>query len=407
MANIVGPIPEPEDLHGREEVLANVSELLKDHNLLLLAPRRFGKSGVMRYLLRHPPHNFLPLSFDLEDVTTGPEFVKRIIEKSGERKELRPLLKKCGGMVSDFIDAFSNKVERFDVGAGLPGITLRKSIKDDNWEHVAKRVILSLEQAEQSILFLFDEMPEMLRKIAKSEGDDSVRRFLAWFRTVRLDERDDLRKHRFVVAGSTGLNYLLDKRLGCPDALNDFKRITVEPLEMPEAVKLCQLLAGGYDLEVSEDTIERMLVLIGQPVPYFIQLFFSNIGQNKTSGMTALTVDFIDQIYKERLMGRLCKRYFDQYRRRLEKYFPEQETIVINILVAVAISENGLISSQLYNIYQEVRGDKADSIEFCELLADLECDWYLELNDDDESYSFYMSIMGDWWKRWYRHVYEI
>ena len=91
--NIVGPIPEPKNLYGRDCLIDEAWSFLTSHNVLLLAPRRFGKSGVLRHLLRQPSGNFLPLSFDLEDVTSGPEFVKRIVECCGMNGELRPLRK--------------------------------------------------------------------------------------------------------------------------------------------------------------------------------------------------------------------------------------------------------------------------------------------------------------------------
>lgn len=405
MRNLVGPIPEPEDLHGRKKMVADAWRLLPNHNLLLLAPRRFGKSGIIRHLLRRPQHGFLPLSFDLEDVTTAAAFVQRVVEKSGERKELRPLLKRCGDVVSDVVDAISEKVESIDGGStGLPGIKLRRSVADSDWQPLARKIMLSLELASQPLLFLFDELPEMLRKVARAEGEDAARRFLHWLRTVRLDDRGEMRRHRFVVAGSTGLNYLLDARLGCPETLNDFQRLPVEPLEIPDAVDLCRQLAAHNGLEVSDTTIEYMLVRIGQPVPYFIQLLFSAIAQDLTPETTTLTEETIDVAYKKRLMGPICKRYFDQYRRRLEHYPEELEPVVIHLLVEAARAENGIDSPRLYQVYAAARGPRASGIEFCELLADLECDWYLRKDPDKETYTFYMNVMKDWWSRWYSSI---
>ncbi|WP_149344068.1 hypothetical protein [Gimesia chilikensis] len=358
----------------------------------------------MRHFCRHPQLSFLPLSYDLEDITTGAQFVQRLIEKSGEQKELRPLLKQCGDLVSDFVDAFSNKVESIDGSGGVPGVTFRKKVEQTDWEPLARKIMLSLEKAEQPLLFLFDELPEMLKKIAHSESDESATRFLSWFRTVRLNENDELRRHRFVVAGSTGLNYILDRRLRCPETLNDFNRLAVEPLETPDAASLCCKLAENEKLTISDDTVEHLLTCIGQPVPYFIQLFFSELAQRRKASDTEITQEMIDTIYQRRLMGPTCKRYFDQYRRRLEQYDADQEKAIVNILITVANAKNPATLPLLYEVYIEARGAEANEIEFNELLADLECDWYLEWNPLANTYSFFMNIMKDWWARWYHNT---
>ena len=44
-ANIVGNIPEPDQLYGRDELIANLWRQIQSNNILLLAPRRFGRVG--------------------------------------------------------------------------------------------------------------------------------------------------------------------------------------------------------------------------------------------------------------------------------------------------------------------------------------------------------------------------
>ena len=52
--SLVGAIPEPEELYGREALISHLWRMLDANNILLLAPRRFGKSGVMRHVFLHP-----------------------------------------------------------------------------------------------------------------------------------------------------------------------------------------------------------------------------------------------------------------------------------------------------------------------------------------------------------------
>ena len=51
---LVGQIPDPDELYGREEFIRHLRRLIEANNILLLAPRRFGKSGVMRQIILNP-----------------------------------------------------------------------------------------------------------------------------------------------------------------------------------------------------------------------------------------------------------------------------------------------------------------------------------------------------------------
>ena len=400
--NIVGPIPEPQDLFGRADLINRCQQTLETSNLLILAPRRFGKSGVLRSL-NNSERGYLVLSFDLEDVASPSKFVQRIVERVAVVPELRHLLRKLGGAFESFLDSIQERIEEADLGEGMPGIKFREKLEKTDWQNSATLLLTELEQADQPILFLFDELPEMLKKIANSEGDEVASLFMNWFRTVRLDEKDELRRHRFIIAGSTGLNYLLDNRLGCPETLNDFCRETVDPLDMELAKKMCVEVAENNKVEIDEHAIDLLLELVGQPVPYFIQLFFSAAAQDPAVNRK-LNKELVQHVYDSRLRGPVCKRYFDQYRRRLQQYPPEIETTIIHLLVKVARSPTPCLSSELFEAYQASRGTDGTSIEFSELMADMECDWYLTYNESEESYSFYMNIMRDWWHRWYSHV---
>lgn len=68
--NIVGNVPEPEELYGRADFTAHLWRQIRGNNILLLAPRRFGKTGVMRHVLLKPKSGYMPVYLDLEDVGT-------------------------------------------------------------------------------------------------------------------------------------------------------------------------------------------------------------------------------------------------------------------------------------------------------------------------------------------------
>src|SRR5208282_619490 len=153
---LVGQIPDPEELYGREEFIEHLWRLIDGNNVLLLAPRRFGKSGVMRHVLLRPRTNFLPLFFELEDVDSPEEFVWRVTRELLRHDILRSFLSKAKGLpkaLAGWVKANFDEAE-FE-GAK---IKFKADIKED-WREAAKRMLTELEKADKTIIFLFDEFP--------------------------------------------------------------------------------------------------------------------------------------------------------------------------------------------------------------------------------------------------------
>jgi hypothetical protein len=394
--SLVGQIPDPDELYGREGFIDHLWRLIDGNNILLLAPRRFGKSGVMRHVLLRARSNFLPLSFELEDVDSPEEFVWRVTRELLRHDKLRSLLstakrlpKALAGWVKDTVD------EAEFEGAK---IKFKADIKED-WREAARRMLTELEKADMTIIFLFDEFPAMLDRLIEKQGEPVARDFLAWFRTVRLAQKDVLRRHRFIVAGSVGIDQIL-RKLGAADKLVDFARLTVEPLDESPAQALASDLARSCSINCDDAIIGKLFELIGAPVPYFIHIFMSQIAQLPLAQRRNLTVANLERIYKDRVLGPTCRHYFDHYSRRLQRYGKTGEKAALAVLRAVA-SHGRISRPALFDIYRKARGKAASDQAFDELMADLEYDWYLRLDTDTNEFYFRLKVMQDWWRRWF------
>jgi uncharacterized protein len=393
--NLVGGIPEPAELYGRKAVIADIWRLLEGNNILLLAPRRFGKSGIMRHLLLHPRPGFLPMSFELEDVDSPEEFVWRVTRELLIQSPTRAVLsgaKRLPAAITQWLAGTFDEAE-FE-GAK---VKFKAAIRDD-WRESARRLLTELEKTDKTFVFLFDELPAMLDRIIAKEGADAARDFLAWFRTVRLAQKDVLRRHRFVVAGSVGIDQVL-RKLEATDRLVDFARVAVEPLDSVSADRLVADLAAGCGLNWSPALSARLLTLIGAPVPYFIHIFLSQLGQLPRSSRDALATSELDRIYSERVLGPTCRNYFTHYRTRLLRYGKMRENAALAVLRSLG---GGRVSRPvLYETYRRAHGRGANPQGFDDVMADLECDWYVRLDPDTNEFYFRLKVMNDWWTRWY------
>jgi hypothetical protein len=144
-----------------------------------------------------------------------------------------------------------------------------------------------------------------------------------------------------------------------------------------------------------------MLDIIGQPVPYFIHLLFSQLGQLPSDQRQPLTDAVLDRVYRERVIGPTCKHYFNYYQSRLRQY-GNIETAARRVLRTIVEAPRGRASrSELYGVYRKARRSGVSEDQFSEMMADLECDWYVTLDPDTNEYYFRINIMRDWWRRWY------
>jgi hypothetical protein len=390
--NIVGNVPEPDELYGREEFIDHLWRQIEGNNILLVAPRRFGKTGLMNHVLQRPRQGWLPIYLDLEDAESPAEFVWRLTKELLGHDTLRILLQKARKLprvVTDWAKDTFDEAE-FE-GAKLK---FKQSLPKD-WRDDARRLVIELEKADCKLIFILDELPSMLEKI----GETHARDFLAWFRSVRLQRKDTLRRHRFIVGGSIGIDLIL-RRLDLPAALNDFDRLYVEPLTDPDAVRLVTDLARSLDIDVTADVVRVVLDLIGTPVPYFIHMFLSQLAQLPAGSRHPLTQLTIEKTYRDRVLGPTCKHYFDHYQSRLARYGRDLKRCAMAVLCALV--ERGRASdSTLYDVYSKCRKRRARDTEFNELMADLECDWYIVLDSNTNEYLFKVNVMRDWWRRWY------
>ena len=394
--SLVGQIPEPEELYGREDFIDHLWRMLEANNILLLAPRRFGKSGVMRHVLLNPRPRYLPLSFDLEDVDSPEEFVWRVTKELLTHNKIRTFLCGVRKLPTSVVDWVKDTFDE----AGFEGakVKFKAAIRED-WSEAAKRLLMELEKADDTIIFLFDELPAMLDRIIDKQGDAAARDFLVWFRTIRLAQKDVLRRHRFIVAGSVGIDQIL-KRLGATDRLVDFTRLTVEPLGGVSADKLAQALGAAFELNWTPELSVKLFELVGAPVPYFIHVFFSQLGQMPRSERSSVTISDLERVYRERVLGPTCRNYFDHYSTRLKRYGAAGQKAAQAILRSVA--GRGRISRPaLFDIYRKAQGRGASEQGFDDIMADLEYDWYLRLDPDTNEFYFRLKIMQDWWRRWY------
>ncbi|RJP18477.1 MAG: hypothetical protein C4527_28945 [Candidatus Omnitrophota bacterium] len=76
---VVGSPPRGEDYFGQEDLIESIWSGLDKDNILIEAPRRFGKTGAMYQLLDYPREPYKPLFINVEDTQSADNFIIELL----------------------------------------------------------------------------------------------------------------------------------------------------------------------------------------------------------------------------------------------------------------------------------------------------------------------------------------
>jgi AAA+ ATPase superfamily predicted ATPase len=94
MINLIpGGVPTGENLFGRDELISDLWRKLEQDNILLLAPRRFGKTGIMRKMQDEPRNGFAVVFLDCEKIRDPESFLVELIFEFLKDSRARTTLK--------------------------------------------------------------------------------------------------------------------------------------------------------------------------------------------------------------------------------------------------------------------------------------------------------------------------
>lgn len=132
-----------EDFFDRKETIMEIWETLERSNILLIGPRRFGKTSIMLELKNCPKNKFMPFFFEIEHLESPEEFILYLIEE----------IKKNGGMwnkvksgIFSFFKAADGKIEELEISSIR--MKLRET-KDNDWKKLGSHLINSVSQINE------------------------------------------------------------------------------------------------------------------------------------------------------------------------------------------------------------------------------------------------------------------
>jgi hypothetical protein len=336
LRNVVGKPVYGSDFYGRAEEIDALHDASTREHVLLLAPRRVGKTSLLHEVGKRAERDgdAIAVYVSVADATSEAGFIKKVTEaiyahKRGKKLEPRVVRRAFGHW---------RAVKSVEVS----GITIAPDHAVPRWQEDGNRAFDAIAKNGTPLLLLIDELPILVLALAKSDADGArVRTFLQWFRNLRQREDCDS-VLRFVLAGSIGLDNVVHRH-SLIETINDLRVSRLGEFEPEVAHAFLGALAEGVGVELPSAVRHAMCDVVGWLIPYHLQAIFSELAA--IARKQTPTLPMLDEAVERALANR---GYFAHWADRLHDAFGRPNDAVARaILDACARDPNGATASTL------------------------------------------------------------
>lgn len=393
---VIGNPPRGGDYFGQDQLIESIWSHLKKDNVLLVAPRRFGKTGAMYRLLDFPQAGFIPIYLDVEYTESAADFMVELIARLIKKKKFLRLAKTVWGKTKDFGNFIRNLPADIDFG-GLKVEIREKTDVQNNWLSYGDQLKQLLSKEGDPLLLIIDEFPIMINSILNKNYDEA-KQLLRWFRSVRIAPETSA---RFVIGGSINLvSTLTYNKL--VDTINDIFIIKIPPFSVETAKEYIKAIFATREVKLTEEVMETIIDLVGKPIPYLLAVLLTAILDRARIQNSEVTPEVVKKTFEEDLLGGSTSAVFLHYRFRIDQYpyysDPESRSAKA-ILGLLSRTEEPVKKDTLYHVFLDTVDPPAEAPSreaFMRLMQKLDNDFYLEAVDD--TYTFYSRVLKMWWK---------
>jgi hypothetical protein len=374
--------PRPEDVIGRDQIIASLWERLAQGSAVITAERRMGKTSVIQKMNAQQPPNFVGDYQDLEEISTPEDLVRNIYNKICEvlstqqrfKQLFQNLLKDWGG-------------EKFlSVGLPHPKISWQQ-----NLQIIIKDLSSQLDPNEIWIFF-WDELPLALEKIRVNSGASAAMSVLDNFRSIRQTYNNI----RMVYTGSIGLHHVIGKLRDAGytnSPINDMYKLNLPPLANEDALYLAQQLLIGENIATTSITeVGNGIVEAVNGIPFYIHHVVDLLnGRSSPVGILDINTAITNALEEVNIWE------LGDYEERIQKYYLESNyKLALLALDKLAISEKLLSFTELLDL-AKAEIDVVDKEDFRKVLKLLEQDHYVS-REVGGGYCFRFQLVKKYWQ---------
>lgn len=373
----------PEQIVGRDALIAEMWGILEGRSIYMNDLRRIGKTQIMVKMHAQPPGNWVTAKSDLGGIHTAAEFAAQAYRLSSE------VLGRSKRTLRSMADLLGKAA-----GIEIAGLIKLPDGSPAPWKEVLRRTFADVEEtmttqgSDCRMVFFWDEVPYLLDNIAKREGHSVAMEVLDALRSLG----QDFDRIRLLLTGSIGMHHILSelKQQGYNGSpLNRMDLVQPGPITEADGIALSQALMEGQAVASTEPAVCAAVIAeaVGH-VPFYIHKLISRLPRG-----VAATSQSIAAVLDREITSDNNDWDLDHYRERLRPYYGSQEKLALLVLDAVAIA--GELSFQ--DIRRQVAAQMVVDDEALRQLLKLLCmDHYL-IRMEANAYRFYLTLIRRWW----------
>jgi len=346
----------------RQETIAQAWELLKTSNLLLLAPRRVGKSSLLNRMCEESTaEGYRSVYLSVPDAENELDFIKRVV------RGFRDAPWSSGGWGLAFRERLPRDLE-IAVKTGL----VELKAKNFDWRQPADDLESLLRSGDSQTLLLIDELPLLIGSLVKQDPAGArAERFLLWLKRLREQYAP-----RWFFAGSIGLDSLA-RRLKLSGAIHDLQPVALGPFSAEKARSYLMARGQFCQWALTADTVDAMLTAVEWPIPFYLNLVFEQLRMVAAERHSLPSPELVEMAL-ERLMTQ-GRTHFDHWDERLSKMFDDRMVHYCDVLLGMACRDAAgvTIGTVELRLSQEIVDERQRSELLAQLLDLLISDGYL------------------------------
>ncbi|WP_265427328.1 AAA-like domain-containing protein [Chryseobacterium sp. YIM B08800] len=353
-------------------------EIEKGNNVLLAAPRRVGKTSVMKFLTENPKENYKLIFRNVQGIDDEKQFYKTIYD----------LIIICLDRFTKSKNIIHNYFKKMQISEiSTTGFSIET--KDIDYLYEINNLIPQLEKDGENIILLIDELPEVLHNLYLKGQKDTALNILKNLRHWRQEE--DFKKIQFVLAGSIGIHYVVNAIAGRSSDINDLYKIIYQPLTEDEFDNYITSVTKGASIVYDEKLIKHLKSKIQYFVPYFINLILDEIDKAAIKkDDTSVAIENIDEAFNKIIKN---SDHFSDWKKRLKDYLPKNDFLFINEILTNIAHHEQINIQKIYDI--AVKYEK--ETEYMDFIKDLEQDGYIV--ESQQNYIFISPFLKEYWKQ--------
>lgn len=398
LPNKFGPWVVGDEFFDRTAEVERLTQLLDDGNsILLVAPRRIGKTSLVRETFRRMDErgeDYL-LFVDVQDCRTPEDVIVAISLAAQPHSGLASRVKE---IFSSFLKGLRDHVEGVGSSAVLE-LRFREGLTGD-WQAKANKIVASLAEADRPVGICLDELPIMVNRLVTGPGDPAERRamaevFLSWLRKTVTAHADRV---RWIVCGSIGLEPIL-ARHNLSFTLGHLRAFHLPAWDRDTAAACLKSLAAAQGAEWPEASRAALLDKLGHFVPHHVQMYFGHVIDDcRLRGAAVPTPEDVLRVYDTHMLSTRGHAELADYEERLLRVLDEA-TVDLALALLTEAAVVGQLTLEASRRIAESHGLDRPERARRDVLHVLEHDGYLARGDEEGHWLFVSALIRDWWRQ--------